>query len=101
MDLTFTLRLDETLVRDVAQRAVTEAFKQPDYSGRGGIGYNTVQRQTWECIESMDFRDTIRRMVANVLDETAREVVKSVLRDELRKQAKELKAAGGLLEVAE
>ncbi|WP_271678857.1 hypothetical protein [Thermomonas mangrovi] len=92
-----TVKLDEKDVEAACAKAWAEAFAGPGYNSRsGGPGYERVRQQVIDHALGLDLSVQIARVAERKLALVVEEVVSDMLRESVRKRAKQMRAEGQL-----
>lgn len=87
----------DRLATVAAQTAVHNLFATGEYGRTPGTAYRVIEERALAAITAMDFSAQIRQIVAAVQSDITAEVVKKVLREEVRRQAKIMAGNGELI----
>lgn len=92
-----TVKLDEKDVEVACAKAWAEAFAGPSYNDRsGGHGYQRVCKQVTDYALGLDLSEHIASVAERKLSAVVDEVVSDLLRESVRKRAKQMRAEGQL-----
>jgi hypothetical protein len=89
--MTINIELDPEKQRELASKIVGTLFKRPEFSnGEGGLGWETVKAAVIEELKSAQSMNALHSHIAKCRDEIMERVVRDLLAEEIRKQAKKL-----------
>ena len=92
-----TIKLDDEAVKAAISKAWGREFAEPGYRDGGGTGWQEVVKQVKGHIATLDLREQIAIAARSQLSGVITNVVAAALREETKKQVKEMTKAGTLL----
>lgn len=97
-NFSITIPVSAEMIRDVAATAVARAFSKGSESWRNdqGAGYRLISAEVQEAIKALDLAPIIQRALDEVLAPTVAEVMAELIRVEVKKQVKTIKASNEL-----
>lgn len=91
------VRLDENDIQAACARALSESFATPSrYSSDGGEGYKKLRRQVIDHVLTLDLSAMVAEATTRKLASVVDEVVSDLLRESVKKRAREMKRDGQL-----
>jgi hypothetical protein len=89
--MTINIELDPEKQKQLAGSIVEALFKRPEFSScEGGIGWETVKYAVIEELRSVNSMNALNAHIAKCRDEIMGRVVRDVLAEEIKRQAKKL-----------
>lgn len=92
-----TIKVDEQLIKAVAQSAVTDMYKIGQrYGDASGAGTQEITRQAKAWAIAQDYAEMINAVAPGIFAETVKSVLVEAIRTEAKKQVKLMKETGEL-----
>jgi len=92
-----TIKVDEQVIKAVAQNAVTSMYKVGDrYGDSHGAGTQEIMRQAKAWAAAQDYADVIKAVAPGIFAETVKEVLVEAIKAEAKKQVKMMRETGEL-----
>ena len=97
MEFTITVEVKETVIADIANQAIKEAFEVPRYNNNPKCGYQAIKDQVNDFIKTLDVRDMIQDYAIKLLQSgIVAEVTEQAIRGQIKATINAMKKDGTL-----